>query len=48
VRASWLRVDIWSNDLVVRQSPAGKNAIAEAEDIVGISHQAMTDEGTAG
>jgi hypothetical protein len=29
------------------QSPAGKNVNTEAEDIVGIHHQAMTGEDTA-
>jgi hypothetical protein len=36
--------DTWSNELVVRQSPAGKNVNMEAEDIVAIRHQAMTGE----
>jgi hypothetical protein len=39
--------DSWSNELVVRQSPAGKNVSTEAEDIVGIHHQATTGEDTA-
>jgi hypothetical protein len=30
----------------VRQSPAGKNVSMEAEDIVGIRHQATTGEDT--
>jgi hypothetical protein len=30
--------DSWSNKLVVRQSPAGKNVSTEAEDIVEIHH----------
>jgi hypothetical protein len=34
----------WSNELVVGQSPAGKKVSTEAEDIVGISRQATTDE----
>jgi hypothetical protein len=29
-----LMIDIWSNDLVVRQSTAGKNVSTETEDIV--------------
>jgi hypothetical protein len=37
----------WSNELVVRQSQAGENVSTEAEDIVGICHQATTDENTA-
>jgi hypothetical protein len=37
-----LRVDSWSNELVVRQSPAGKNVSTEAEDIVGIRRKATT------
>jgi hypothetical protein len=36
--------DSWSNELVMEQSPAGKNVSREAEDIVGIRHQAMTSE----
>jgi hypothetical protein len=32
---------------VVRQSPTGKNASTEAEDVVGIRQQATTDEDTA-
>jgi hypothetical protein len=42
-----LRVDIWNNELVVRQTPAGKNVAAEAKDIVRIRHQATTGEDTA-
>jgi hypothetical protein len=38
------RVDSRSNELVVRQSPAGKNVGTEEEDIVGIRHQATTGE----
>jgi hypothetical protein len=37
----------WSNELVVRQSPAGKNVNTEAEDTVGIRHQTTTDEDIA-
>jgi hypothetical protein len=36
--------DSWSNELVVRQSPAGKNVSMEAEDVVGIHPQATTGE----
>jgi hypothetical protein len=36
--------DSWSNELVVRQSPAGKNVRPEAGDIVEIRHQATTGE----
>jgi hypothetical protein len=42
-----LRVDSWSSELVVRQSPAGKNVSTEAEDVVGIRHQATTGEDIA-
>jgi hypothetical protein len=38
------KLDSWSNKLIVRQSPAGKNLSTEAEDIVGIHHQAVTGE----
>jgi hypothetical protein len=37
----------WSNGLVVGQSPAGRNVSTEAEDIVGIRHQATIGEDTA-
>jgi hypothetical protein len=37
----------WSNELVVRQSPAGMNVGMEAETIVEIHHQATTSEDTA-
>jgi hypothetical protein len=37
----------WSNELLVRQSPAGKNVSTEAEGIVGICHQATTGEDLA-
>jgi hypothetical protein len=40
-------VDSWSNESVVRQPPAGKNVSTEAEDIVGVSHQATTSENIA-
>jgi hypothetical protein len=36
-----------NNGLVLGQSPASKNVSMEAEDIVGIHHQAMTGEDTA-
>jgi hypothetical protein len=39
--------DNWSNELVVGQSPAGKNVSTEAEDIVENPHQATTGEDTA-
>jgi hypothetical protein len=42
-----MRVDGWSNELVVGQSPAGKNVSTDAEVIVGIFHQAMTAEDIA-
>jgi hypothetical protein len=41
---SQLRVNSWNNEVVVRQSPASKNMSTEAEDIVGICHQAATGE----
>jgi hypothetical protein len=44
----YFKQDNWSNELVVGQSPAGNNLSTEAEDIVGIHHQATTDEDTAG
>jgi hypothetical protein len=43
-----LRVESWSNELFMRQPPAGINVITEAEDIIGIRHQATTGEDTAG
>jgi hypothetical protein len=36
--------DNWSNELVVGQSPAGKNVSTKAEDIVQVCHQATTGE----
>jgi hypothetical protein len=39
--------DTWNNELVVRQSPAGKDVSMEAEDIVGICYQGTTGEDTA-
>jgi hypothetical protein len=41
-----LGVDSWSNELVVRQAPAGKNLSTEGEDIVDIRQQATTGEDT--
>jgi hypothetical protein len=34
--------DNWTNELVVRQSPAGKHVSTEAEDIVGARHHTTT------
>jgi hypothetical protein len=42
-----MRVDSWSNGLLVRQSPAGKNVSTEVEGIVEIRHQATTGEDIA-
>jgi hypothetical protein len=39
--------DNWSNELVVRQSPAVKNLNTEVENIVVTRHQATTGEGIA-
>jgi hypothetical protein len=39
--------DSWRNELVVRQSPAGKKVSTEVEDIVGIRHHATTGEDMA-
>jgi hypothetical protein len=39
---SQLRVNSWSNELVVKQWPAGKNVSTVAEGIVGIRNQATT------
>jgi hypothetical protein len=47
VTVSKIRVDSWGNQLVVKQSPAGKNVSTEAKDIDRISHQATTGEVTA-
>jgi hypothetical protein len=47
VRVSQLKVIRWSNDSVLRQSPAGKNVSMEGEDTVEIRHQAITGEDTA-
>jgi hypothetical protein len=35
----------WNSELIVGQSPAGKNLSMEAKDIVGIRHKARTGEG---
>jgi hypothetical protein len=43
-----LKIESLSYELVVRQSPAGKNVNTEAEDIVAIRPQAKTGEDTAG
>jgi hypothetical protein len=45
-QASWLRVNSWSNELVVRRSSAGKDVSMEEEDTVGICYQEMTGEET--
>jgi hypothetical protein len=42
-----LRVDTLSDSLVARQPPAGKNTSTEAENIVGIRHQATTGKDIA-
>jgi pyrimidine operon attenuation protein/uracil phosphoribosyltransferase len=39
-----LRVDSWSNELVVKPSTIGKNVSTEADDIVWIRHQATIEE----
>jgi hypothetical protein len=39
--------DSWSNELAVRQSPAGKNVSMEAEDIVVICRQVTTGQDIA-
>jgi hypothetical protein len=39
--------DSWSSELVVRQSPAGKNVSTEGEDIVWIRYRATIGEETA-
>jgi hypothetical protein len=43
---SWLIVDSWSNELVVRLLPAGKNMSTEAENLLGC-HKATTGEDIA-
>jgi hypothetical protein len=45
---SQLKVNSWSDELDVRQSPVGKNVSTEAENIVRINHQGTTDADTAG
>jgi hypothetical protein len=42
-----VRVDGWSNELVVGQSPAGENMSKEAENMFAICHQAATGEDTS-
>jgi hypothetical protein len=44
VTVGYLRVDCWSNELVVIQSSAGKNMSTEAEDIAETCHQATNCE----
>jgi hypothetical protein len=39
-----LRVNSWSNELVVRQSPASKDVSVEAENTGGIRYQATTED----
>jgi hypothetical protein len=39
-----VRVDSWTNELIVRPLPTGKNVSTEAEDIVGNRHQATTED----
>jgi hypothetical protein len=39
--------DSWSNELVVRQSPSGKNVSTETYEIVGIRYQATIGADTA-
>jgi hypothetical protein len=39
--------DSWSNELVVKLLPAGKNVSTETEDIAEIRHQEKTGEDTA-
>jgi hypothetical protein len=39
--------DSWINELLLRQSPAGKNVSTEAEGIFGILHQATSGEDIA-
>jgi hypothetical protein len=43
----YYKQDNWSNELVARKSPVGKNVSTEAEGIVVIRHQATTGEDTA-
>jgi hypothetical protein len=42
--AECYKQDSWSNELVVRQMPTGKNVRMEAEDPVAIRHHAITGE----
>jgi hypothetical protein len=43
----YYKQDNWSNELVVEQSPTGKNVRTEAEDVVRIRHQATAGEDIA-
>jgi hypothetical protein len=47
VRVSYLRVNSWSNELVVRQLSADKNVSTEAVNTVRIRHQTTTGEDIA-
>jgi hypothetical protein len=48
ISESWVSwVYSLSNEIIVRQLPSGKKLSTEAEDIVGIRHQATTHEDTA-
>lgn len=40
----WCKQDIWSSELLVRELPASKNMSTEADNIVGIHHQAKAGE----
>jgi hypothetical protein len=40
-------LEVSQSELVVRQAPAGKNVSTEAEDTVGMCHQATTCKDTA-
>jgi hypothetical protein len=42
-----LKVDSWSNELVVRHLPNGKNVTTEAENIVRFRYQATTSKDIA-
>jgi hypothetical protein len=42
-----MSVNSWNNELVVRESPAGKNVSTEVEGIVRNRHQATAGEDTA-
>jgi hypothetical protein len=47
LKVSQLRIDNWSNELVVIQSPDGENVSTETENIVGIRQQTSTGEDIA-